>query len=94
MVCDHMVKVNGRYYQAGENAPEIEGEGGKRSLPPFPDRNIEFEKNTVQKPHTKTDIQRMSKAELLEMAKSTGIEGADNMTGSELKEYLLNAFGL
>jgi hypothetical protein len=43
---------------------------------------------------TKTDINRMNKSELLERAKATGVEGAEEMTGAELKEYLLNVFGL
>lgn len=46
------------------------------------------------KPLTKTDINRMNKAELLEMAKEYEVEGADDMTGAELKEYLLNMLGL
>jgi hypothetical protein len=44
--------------------------------------------------YTKTDINRMSKAELLERAKATGVEGAEDMTGTELKEYLIALFGL
>lgn len=51
-------------------------------------------KKVESKQYTKTDINRMNKAELLEMAKNTGVEGADDMTGTELKEYLLNVFGL
>lgn len=46
------------------------------------------------KPYTKSDIQRMKKAELLEIARNTGVEGADDMTREELAEYLLNVFGL
>lgn len=44
--------------------------------------------------YTRTDINRMNKAELQELAKNTGVESADGMTGSELKEYLLNVFKL
>lgn len=46
------------------------------------------------KPYTKSDIQRMKKSELLEIARNTGVEGADDMTREELAEYLLNVFGL
>lgn len=61
---------------------------------PFSDNDIELEENSAGKKYTRSDIQRMNKAELLEMAKNTGIEGADSMTGAELKEYLLNVFDL
>jgi hypothetical protein len=50
--------------------------------------------NTTEEKYTKTDINRMSKAELLARAKETGVEGAEEMTGAELKEYLINLFGL
>lgn len=61
---------------------------------PFSDSDIEFEERPEEQQYTKTDIQRMSKAELQEIARNTGAEGADDMTGAELKEYLLNVFGL
>lgn len=44
--------------------------------------------------YTRTDINRMNKAELQELARNTGVDGVDEMTGAELKEYLLNAFNL
>lgn len=47
-----------------------------------------------EKPYTKTDINKMSKAELLEMAINTGVEGAEDMSRAELVEYLLSVFGL
>ena len=43
---------------------------------------------------TKTDIKRMPVAELKELAKKTGVEGFETMTGQELKEYLINIMGL
>lgn len=92
MVYDHMVKANGRYYQAGEDVPEIDAAEGQNS-PPFSDYDITLEAQE-DRPYTKSDIQRMSKAELLEMAKNTGIEGADGMTRAELAEYMLSALGL
>lgn len=60
---------------------------------PFSDDDIMFE-TRPEKQYTKTDINKMNKAELLEMAKRTGVEGADDMTGAELKEYLLSVYGL
>lgn len=46
------------------------------------------------KAYTKTDIRSMNKAELQELAKSAGVDGADDMTGAELKERILDALGL
>ncbi len=43
---------------------------------------------------TKTDINRMPVDELRKMAMNTGVEGAESMTGSELKKYLIDIFGL
>ncbi len=59
-----------------------------------PDNSIVSEENSAEKQYTKTDIQRMNKAELVETAKKAGIEGADGMNGTELKENLLKAFNL
>lgn len=46
------------------------------------------------KPYTKTAINRMNKAELLKLANDSGIVGADDMSGTELKEQLISIFGL
>ena len=44
--------------------------------------------------YTKTDINRMSVSDLRQIVMSTGVENADIMTGTEMKEYLINLFGL
>lgn len=44
--------------------------------------------------YTKTEINRMSTAELQELASNTGVEGANEMTGTELKKMLIEKFGL
>lgn len=93
MVYDHMVKVNGQYYQAGENVPEIKKTAGNENLLPFSDDYDAIE-TKEDNPYTKSEIQRMNKAELQELAKNTGIDGSDNMTGAELKESLFSVFGL
>lgn len=94
MVYDHMVKVNGKYYQSGEDVPEIDDMAENEDSLPFSDNDIELEENSAEKKYTKSDIQRMNKAELQELAKNSGVEGAEEMTGQELKDYLLNVFGL
>lgn len=60
----------------------------------YKQKDEENEQRTEDKPHTKTDINRMNKAELLELATEYGVDGADDMTGAELKETLLEMFGL
>ena len=43
---------------------------------------------------TKTEINRMSTAELKEVAKLNGVKGADDMTGGELKKVLIELLNL
>lgn len=93
MVYDHMVKANGQYYDAGEDVPEVEDAVGSEGSPPFFDENVTPE-TRGNAPCTKSDIQRMNKAELLEMAKSAGVENAGEMTRAELAEYMLSIYGL
>ena len=55
----------------------------------------DIQKPKEEKPqYTKTDINRMSVDELRKMAMNTGVEGADTMTGKELKEYLCSVLNL
>lgn len=93
MVYDHMVKANGKYYQSGEDVPEITDMAEDKSSLPFSDDEITLETKEDKK-YTKSDIQRMNKAELQELARNTGVESAEEMTGQELKDYLLSVFGL
>ena len=47
-----------------------------------------------QNQYTKTEINRMTTAELQELAIENDIDGADEMTGAELKKVLIEKFGL
>ena len=47
-----------------------------------------------QNQYTKTEINRMSTAELQELALENDIHGAEQMTGAELKKVLIEKFGL
>lgn len=49
---------------------------------------------TDEKAYTKTDINRLSTAELKDLAKKQGIESAEDMTGADLKKVLIEKFGL
>ena len=44
--------------------------------------------------YTKTDINRMTTAELQAFALEKGIDNADNMTGGDLKKVLIEKLGL
>ena len=47
-----------------------------------------------QNQYTKTESNRMTTAELQELALENDIDGADEMTGTELKKVLIEKFGL
>ena len=47
-----------------------------------------------QNQYTKTEINRMSTAELQTFALENGIDGSNEMTGAELKKVLIEKFGL
>ena len=55
--------------------------------------NDNIEQKEEQK-YTKTDINRMTTAELQVFALEKGIDGADNMTGGDLKKVLIEKLGL
>lgn len=44
--------------------------------------------------YTKTDINRMSKEDLVTLASEAGIASAEDKSGSELKKELIEKFGL
>ncbi len=54
----------------------------------------EITEESAEVKYTKTEINRMSTAELKEVAKLNGVEDADDMTGGELKKVLIDKFGL
>ena len=75
----YIVGKNGVWYPAGTEVPENN-----------PNTKTENEKNQ----YTKTEINRMSTAELQTLALENGIDGADGMTGADLKKVLIEHFGL
>lgn len=62
--------------------------------PPFSDKDIELEEDSEGKRYTKTEINRMSTAELQNLAAAEGIENAFETSGNELKKILAEHFGL
>lgn len=81
MIFKHQVKYNGVYYPAGTDVPV-----GVKPV----EKPVEVEEDK----YTKTDINRMAAAELKELAGKQGIDGAEEMTGAELKKALIEHYGL
>ena len=84
MIYPYIVNKNGVWYPAGANVPE--------DTSPITTDNLT--EKFVNNGHTKTEINRMSTAELQDLALENDIEGANEMTGAELKKVLIEKFGL
>lgn len=54
----------------------------------------EVVKETTNTNYTKTDIKRMPLDDLKALATEKGVEGANDMTGGELKDILISKFNL
>lgn len=80
MVANHSIKVNGKWYRAREEISSAEP--------------LKKEQEQEQKRYTKTDINRMSTAELQTLAAEVGIDNAFDTSGGELKKLLIENFGL
>ena len=80
----YIVNKNGVWYPSGADVPE--------DISAIATDNLT--EKLVHNEHTKTGINRMSTAELQELALENGIGGADEMTGAELKKVLIEKFGL
>lgn len=80
MVAEYTVKRNGKWYKAGEIIPEAEEAVSGMNPKKF------------QK--TKTEINMMKVDDLRALAKQYGIENADSMTGSAIKEHFVKIFDL
>lgn len=91
MKYDHIVKANGKYYAAGEEVPDMAAEEIQL---PFSDNDIEFEEKESRKKYTKTEINKLTTAELKNLAAEVGIENAFEISGGELKKILNEHFGL
>ena len=67
---------------------------GKALIEFVEDKELELPFVTVGAKYTKTEINRMPIAELKRIANELGVEGADDMSGAELKKVLIEKFGL
>lgn len=84
MIYPYIVNKNGVWYPAGADVPE--------DISPIVTDNLT--EKLVHNGHTKTEINRMSTAELQDLALENGIDSAEQMTGAELKKVLIEKFGL
>lgn len=89
----YIVKYNGKWYEAGEDVPDTEDAAVDESLLTFSDDDIPLE-TQEEKNYTKSEINRMSTADLQNLAAAEGIEDAYEKSGNELKKILVEHFGL
>ena len=98
MKFDHRVKFNGILYEIGQDVPTEENKAveKKEAVDDFSQymNEPEIKEESTEAKYTKTEINRMSTAELKEVAKLNGVNDADDMTGGELKKVLIEKFGL
>ncbi len=73
MIAAHTIKKDGRWYKAGEEIGSP----------------AELMQNHEEKKITKTDIHRMPVEELRKLAMKQGIDGVENLNGSEIKKLLI-----
>lgn len=105
---DHPYNVGDKFPRNGltvseERLKELSGSNNKQHKPlikfaeeelPLSDNDIELEENYATKKYTKSEIQRMSTADLQSLAAEVGIEDAFETSGNELKKILSQHFGL
>ena len=83
MIATYSIKHDGVWYKVGDEVPE----SNSNSVP------SDF-MNPPETPYTKTEINRMSTADLKKLASEKGIENAAEINGGELKKMLIEKFGL
>lgn len=83
MIATHSIKHDGMWYKVGDEVPE----SNNNSVP------SDF-MDPPETPYTKTEINRMSTADLKKLASENGIENATEINGGDLKKMLIEKFGL
>ena len=84
MVYEYKTKYKGKWYMPGEEVPEEKSQVLSDFMNPH--------ENPIA--YTKTEINRMSTADLQKLATEQGIENAQATSGAELKEILIAKFNL
>lgn len=83
MVATHSIKKNGRWYKAGEEMDSPADFMNQTEIPAQEEKKL-----------TKTEIHQMPVKELRELATEQGIDGAENLNGSDIKKLLIEKMGL
>ena len=89
----YIVNKNGIWYPSGTEVPD----GAETVEDKKEDNFAQYMNEPVESgevTYTKTEINRMSTADLRKLAKDKEISGADEMTGAELKKELVKFFNL
>ena len=89
----YIVNKNGIWYPSGTEVPdgaEVVEDKKEDNFAQYMNEPVESEEVT----YTKTEINRMSTADLKALAKSKDVEDAEKMSGAELKKVLIEKFGL
>lgn len=106
MKFDHRVKFKGVLYEIGQDVPMEENKAvekantkpqavsKKETVDDFSQymNAPEIEEESTEVKYTKTEINRMSTADLKELAKENGID--ESLSGAEIKKALIEKFNL
>lgn len=103
MKFDHRVKFKGVLYEIGQDVPMEENKAVEKAntKPQAAEKKEtvdDFAKymnppeETLEVQYTKTEINRMSTADLKELAKLNGVD--ESLSGAEIKKALIEKFGL
>ena len=97
MKFNHRVKFNGILYEVGQDVPmeEVKSENKANTKPQevLKTKVEEVKEEVAEIPtYSKTEINRMSTADLKELAKEQGID--DELSGADIKKALIKKFGL
>lgn len=97
MKFNHRVKFKGVLYEVGQDVPmeEVKAENKANAKPQeVLKTKVEEEKEEVAEipTYSKTEINRMSTADLKKLAKENGID--DSLSGAEIKKELIKKFEL
>ena len=89
----YIVVRNGVWYPSGSEVPEGANLSEKKKADDF-SKHMTPPGEVEEVSYTKTEINRMTTAELRETAKVEGIADAEELTGGELKKLLIEHYGL
>lgn len=89
----YIVVRNGVWYPSGSEVPEGANPSEKKKADDF-SQHMTPPEEVAEVSYTKTDINRMTTAELRETAKGECIADAEELTGGELKKLLIEHYGL